>query len=92
MLGLKGSFETYDSAKERSELAANQLIDLAQQKGKVVLFGHRYMNLHIRKVLLQRNWLLKYKSNDFGGCLVWKSNDMIYQLLTMYSRGRLNLS
>ena len=52
MLGLKGSFESYKLAKLRAELAADKLIELAIQNNKVVLFGHGYMNLHIRKALI----------------------------------------
>jgi len=67
MLGLKGSFESYRSAKKRSERAAEELIELANIKGKVVLFGHGYMNLHIRKILIQKGWSLNCKSNGFWG-------------------------
>jgi broad specificity phosphatase PhoE len=67
MLGLKGSFESYRLAKERSELAAEQLVTLAQEKGKVVLFGHGYMNLHIRRILIKKGWSLNCKSNSFWG-------------------------
>ena len=67
MLGLKGSFESYHDAKKRSKLAAEQLVELAKEKGKVVLFGHGYMNLHIRKVLIRKGWVLNCKSNSFWG-------------------------
>jgi len=67
MLGLKGSFESYKEAKTRSELAAKKLTELAQEKGKIALFGHGYMNLHIRKVLVKNGWILKNKSNEFWG-------------------------
>lgn len=67
MIGLKGSFESYHLAKKRAELAAQQLILLAQDKGKVVLFGHGYMNLHIRRILIKEGWALKGKSNAFWG-------------------------
>lgn len=67
MLGMKGSFESYKQAKQRSELAADELVALAQEKGKVVLFGHGYMNLHIRRVLIKRGWVLDCKSNAFWG-------------------------
>jgi broad specificity phosphatase PhoE len=67
MLGLKGSFESYRFAKIRSEEAAEQLVALAQEKGKVVLFGHGYMNLHIRRVLIRKGWSLNSKSNSFWG-------------------------
>ena len=40
---------------------------LAYEKGKVVLFGHGYMNLHIRRVLIKQGWSLHCKSNAFWG-------------------------
>lgn len=67
MLGLKGSFESYRLAKERSALAAEQLILLAQENETVVLFGHGYMNLHIRRILSKKGWCLHCKSNSFWG-------------------------
>jgi len=67
MLGLKGSFESYPLAKQRSELAAEQLVNLAKEKGNIVLFGHGYMNLHIRKVLIRKGWSLNCKSNSYWG-------------------------
>ena len=67
MLGLKGPFESYKEAKSRAELGAEKLIELAQEKGSVVLFGHGYMNLHIRKFLINKGWELSNKSNDFWG-------------------------
>jgi broad specificity phosphatase PhoE len=67
MLGLKGPFESYRLAKKRSVLAAEQLITLAQENGNVVLFGHGYMNLHIRRVLIKQGWSLNTKSNAFWG-------------------------
>lgn len=67
MFGLKGSFESYRLAKIRAELAADELIELATVKDKVVLFGHGYLNLYIRKALMKKGWLLKSKSNAFWG-------------------------
>jgi len=67
LLGLKGSFESYPSAKIRAELAAEQLIELAKENGKIVLFGHGYMNIHIRKKLIHKGWSLNCKSNSFWG-------------------------
>lgn len=67
MLGLKGSFESYSQAKIRAELAADSLIKLAEDKGDVILFGHGYLNLHIRKVLIKKGWRLNAKSNDYWG-------------------------
>jgi broad specificity phosphatase PhoE len=67
MFGLKGPFESYHLAKKRTELATDQLIYLAKEKGTVVLFGHGYINLHIRRALIKRGWSLNCKSNDFWG-------------------------
>lgn len=67
MLGLKGAFESYSQAKIRAELAADSLIELAENEGNVILFGHGYLNLHIRKVLIKKGWRLNAKSNDFWG-------------------------
>jgi len=67
MLGLNGSFESYKAARKRAEIAAEQLVELSKEKGKVVLFGHGYMNLHIRKELIRRGWSINCKSNSFWG-------------------------
>ncbi|MGL1956795.1 MAG: hypothetical protein OCD00_05700 [Colwellia sp.] len=67
MLGLNGSFESYRSARKRAEVAAEQLVELSKEKGNIVLFGHGYMNLHIRKVLIRKGWSLTRKNNSFWG-------------------------
>ncbi len=67
ILGLNGSFESYRSAKCRAEVAAEQLVELTKEKDKIVLFGHGYMNLHIRKALIRKGWALNCKSNSFWG-------------------------
>jgi broad specificity phosphatase PhoE len=67
VLGFKGHFESYHSAKIRAELATEQLIQLAKEKDNVVLFGHGYMNLHIRKALIRKGWSVKCKDNSFWG-------------------------
>jgi hypothetical protein len=67
MLGLKGSFESFKQAKQRADIAATQLIELAKCQDKVVLFGHGYMNRYIRKSLIQKGWALNSKSNAYWG-------------------------
>jgi len=67
MLGYNGSFESYRSAKVRAEFASEKLIQLAKEKDKVVLFGHGYMNLYIRKALIRKGWFLNCKDNSFWG-------------------------
>jgi broad specificity phosphatase PhoE len=67
MLGVSGPFESYQYARERAKLAAQQLIELATIEGKVVLFGHGYMNLHIRRALAKQGWKVHSKSNAYWG-------------------------
>jgi len=67
MLGFKGTFESFKQAKLRAEIAATQLIEIAKVQDKVILFGHGYMNLYIRKSLIRRGWVLNSKSNSYWG-------------------------
>ncbi len=66
-LGMKGDFESYKEAKMRSKTACKKLIQLAHEHEKVVVFGHGYMNLHIRKELISAGWHLTDKSNKYWG-------------------------
>ena len=74
ILGLKGSFESYSEAKVRAELATDNLVELAQEQDKVVLFGHGYLNLHIRRSLIKKGWKLNSKSNGFWGISSLETN------------------
>lgn len=65
--GYKAGFESFSSAKQRAERAAEQLIELAQQQQNVVLFGHGVMNFYIRKALMRRGWQLLNKSSNYWG-------------------------
>lgn len=67
MLGVKGSFESFNEAKLRAEIATTQLIEVAKSQDKIVLFGHGYMNRYIRKSLIQKGWVLNSKSNSYWG-------------------------
>jgi len=67
IFGCKGSFESYNQAKQRAEIAASQLIEAAKRHDKVILFGHGYMNLHIRRVLIRQGWMLNTKDNAYWG-------------------------
>ena len=67
MLGVRGRFESYREARKRSFVAANKLIELVRNENRVVVFGHGYMNYHLRKVLIKHGWRLVSKSSDFFG-------------------------
>lgn len=67
MIGLKGPFESYKEAKGRAEQATAKLIELAKQKGNVIVFGHGYMNYHVRKCLDKRDWRIISKSSEYWG-------------------------
>ena len=67
MLGRKGSFESFNQAKKRAEVAAVKLIEIAQNQENVLLFGHGFMNRYIRKSLIQKGWVLNSKSNSYWG-------------------------
>lgn len=66
-LGVRGRFESYRQAKQRAMRAANQLIELAQQKQNVIVFAHGYLNLHMRKYLRQQGFNQLEKSSDYWG-------------------------
>lgn len=67
MVGIKGHFESFKAAKHRALLAAEQLIAIAEKEQNIVLFGHGFMNLYIRKVLIKKGWTLATKSNQYWG-------------------------
>lgn len=77
MFGCKGPFESFSQAKQRAELAAEQLIEMTKQKEQVVLFGHGFMNRYIRKALMQKGWQLGSKSNAYWGITSLTINKVI---------------
>jgi len=74
MCGAKGPFESFHQAKIRAEQASLQLIELAKTEGKIVLFGHGYMNFFIRKNLVRQGWLLENKNSHYWGVTTLKFN------------------
>lgn len=67
MIGIKGNFESFCLAKKRAELAAQSLNDLTKSKARIILFGHGFMNLYIRKALMRKGWVVSDKSNQYWG-------------------------
>jgi broad specificity phosphatase PhoE len=71
-LGKKGRFESYAQARKRAQLAARELIALAQQHDKIILFSHGYLILHIRKHLRRYGLTQFLKSNSYWGVSAFK--------------------
>jgi broad specificity phosphatase PhoE len=67
ILGLRGKFESFKEAKHRANKAADNLIEIAKVHDQVILFGHGYMNLYIRKSLIKKGWILNAKNNAYWG-------------------------
>ena len=67
IIGCKGPFESFKEAKERADIAALELIKIAEENNNLVLFGHGFMNRYIRKSLIKKGWNLKFKSNAYWG-------------------------
>jgi len=56
LLGLSPRCESYRGAKKRAQFAANQLQQLAQKQGTVMLVGHGLFNRFIAKALSAQGW------------------------------------
>ena len=55
-IGVKNEVESFKEAKIRANNSAKELISLALQHNKVVVFGHGLMNKYIAKELEQFGW------------------------------------
>ena len=66
-LGATGPFESFTEARVRAKKASRRLVQLAETHERVVLFGHGYMNLYVRKELLSLGWKVTEKSNKYWG-------------------------
>lgn len=55
-IGIKSEVESFKEAKIRAKHSAKELIDLAIEHNKVVVFGHGLMNKYIAKELEQFGW------------------------------------
>lgn len=56
LLGMSRRCESFRGAKKRAQFAANQLQQLAQQQGTVMLLGHGLFNRFIAKALSAQGW------------------------------------
>jgi broad specificity phosphatase PhoE len=71
MLGLRkwssSRIETFQEAKLRAKDVAHQLIYLAEEKNKLIVFAHGMTNRYVKKELIHNGWLLMSKSSSFWG-------------------------
>ncbi len=66
-IGLNYNSESHEEAKKRANLAAQRLVDLAQQHGSIALFAHGWFNRMMRPYLLSQG----YKCVEDGGDWHW---------------------
>ena len=64
LFGYRSNSESFAEAKQRAELGADMLIELAKENKTVLLVGHGIMNRLIVKALLKRGAVLKEKTGD----------------------------
>ncbi len=57
VLGFAQNGESLAMAKQRAQVAASTLIDLASEHKSVLLVGHGFVNYFIAQELLARNWV-----------------------------------
>lgn len=65
--GVKGDFESFKQGQARAEEAADKLVTVAKEHGKVLMFGHGVSIFFIRKALVKRGWLVECKSQQYWG-------------------------
>ncbi|MEI8574055.1 hypothetical protein U737_12715 [Methylomonas sp. LW13] len=56
-MGFSRNGESLAMAKQRAQVAASLLIDLAHEHQSVLLVGHGFVNYFIAQALLARNWV-----------------------------------
>ncbi|MCM3163966.1 histidine phosphatase family protein [Metabacillus litoralis] len=59
--GYSANCESYKSAKQRAELAANKIMELTTKHQNVVLIGHGFFNRLLAKELQNKGWKRKTK-------------------------------
>lgn len=57
VLGFARNGESFSMAKQRAQVAASTLIDMAHEHQSVLLVGHGFVNHFIAQELLARNWV-----------------------------------
>ncbi|MFD2164719.1 phosphoglycerate mutase family protein [Thalassotalea euphylliae] len=65
--GVVGKFECYLFARQRAKSATVELQKIAEKHDKLLVFGHGYMNAHIRRLLVRNGWTMESKNNHYWG-------------------------
>jgi broad specificity phosphatase PhoE len=65
--GISSRVETFKQAKLRAEVAANQLIKLAEEQKHIIVFAHGMTNRYMKKELVKKGWFLTRKDSLFWG-------------------------
>ncbi len=64
LFGYRSNSESFVEAKQRAELGADMLIELAHDNKDVLLVGHGIMNRLITKALVKRGAVIKEQTGD----------------------------
>ncbi len=75
LFGFSKNGESFLEANKRAELAANKLINLAEENEKVILVGHGLMNRLIARQLRLQNW----NGPTSPGKRYWEYGNYIFQ-------------
>ena len=78
VLGRRGSFETFREGKVRARRAARRLHLLAQSHGRVVAFGHAYINRYVAHELRSMGWRIDRRTRPG----YWASRHMRYGIIS----------
>lgn len=70
LLGLSGKVDSFQHGKLRAKFAAQTLLKIAKQQGKVVVFGHKITNLLIAMELLKQGWKGKKNGRRYWSSMV----------------------
>ena len=76
VLGRRGAFESFREAKVRARRAARRLHLLAEAHGRVVAFGHAYINRYVALELRSLGWRIERRSRPG----YWASRHLRYRV------------
>jgi len=60
-LGVRKNCESFFGAKKRAKQIADKIESILQNSGRLVLVGHGFINIFIKKEFLKRNWSVSDK-------------------------------